>query len=46
MCVFCCSVEDSWLQVHQRYLKEVTGAEDRGGWDVLFYGDSIVEEWR
>ncbi|KAK9907995.1 hypothetical protein WJX75_001192 [Coccomyxa subellipsoidea] len=40
------SVEDTWLQVHQRYLKEAKEADSHGGWDVLFYGDSIVEEWR
>jgi hypothetical protein len=39
-------VEDAWLSCHQRYVKEVYEAEKHGGWDVLFYGDSIIEEWR
>ncbi len=34
------------MLVHQRYVKEVADAEKHGGWDVVFYGDSIVEEWR
>ena len=27
----------------RRYVEEL---EKEGGWDVLFYGDSIMEEWR
>lgn len=41
-----CSVEDTWLLCHQRYLKETAEVDKHGGWDVLFYGDSIIEEWR
>ncbi|BDA47685.1 probable platelet-activating factor acetylhydrolase IB subunit beta [Coccomyxa sp. Obi] len=42
------SVEDEWLKVHRRYVEEMEAAEaaDGRGWDVLFYGDSIMEEWR
>ncbi|CAL8463192.1 g2726 [Coccomyxa elongata] len=40
------SVEDTWLMCHQRYLKETAEVDKHGGWDVLFYGDSIIEEWR
>ncbi|BDA44584.1 probable platelet-activating factor acetylhydrolase IB subunit beta at C-terminar half [Coccomyxa sp. Obi] len=40
------SVEDTWLLCHQRYLKETAEVDKHGGWDVLFYGDSIIEEWR
>ena len=27
-------------------MKELDEWDKQGGWDVLFYGDSIVEEWR
>ncbi|EIE23771.1 SGNH hydrolase [Coccomyxa subellipsoidea C-169] len=42
------SVEDEWLKVHRRYVEEMEAAESAAGrgWDVLFYGDSIMEEWR
>ncbi|KAK9905658.1 hypothetical protein WJX75_004011 [Coccomyxa subellipsoidea] len=42
------SVEDEWLKVHRRYVEEMEAAESATGrgWDVLFYGDSIMEEWR
>ncbi|CAL8465692.1 g5228 [Coccomyxa elongata] len=42
------SKEDDWLKVHRRYVEEVEAAEaaDGRGWDVIFYGDSIMEEWR
>ena len=35
-------------QIHRRYVEEMEAAEaaDGRGWDVLFYGDSIMEEWR
>ncbi len=35
-------------QIHRRYVAEMEAAEaaDGRGWDVLFYGDSIMEEWR
>ena len=35
-------------QVHQQYVEEVEAADaaDGRGWDVIFYGDSIMEEWR
>lgn len=35
-------------QVHRRYVEEMEAAESAAGrgWDVLFYGDSIMEEWR
>ncbi len=30
-----------------RYVEELEGNEaSSSGWDVLFYGDSIMEEWR
>ena len=30
-----------------RYVEELEGNEaSTSGWDVLFYGDSIIEEWR
>ncbi len=45
-CAPCGSVEDTWLLCHQRYLKETAEVDKHGGWDVLFYGDSIIEEWR
>jgi hypothetical protein len=31
---------------HKLYVKEAAEGGKHGGWDVLFYGDSIVEEWR
>ncbi|BDA51571.1 probable platelet-activating factor acetylhydrolase IB subunit beta [Coccomyxa sp. Obi] len=40
--------EDEWLKVHLRYVDELEAAEaaDGRGSDVIFYGDSITEEWR
>ncbi len=30
-----------------RYVEELEGNEaSTSGWDVMFYGDSIMEEWR
>lgn len=40
------SVEDTWLTCHRQFVKELDEWDKEGGWDVLFYGDSIVEEWR
>lgn len=33
--------EEKWLRTHQRHLAEV-----REDYDVIFYGDDIVEAWR
>jgi len=33
--------EEMWLRAHQRHLQEV-----REEYDVIFYGDDIVEAWR
>jgi len=33
--------EEKWLSVHQKHLDEV-----RDEWDVIFYGDDLVEAWR
>ena len=33
--------EEKWLRAHQRHLAEV-----REEYDVIFYGDDIVEAWR
>lgn len=33
--------EEKWLRAHQRHLLEV-----RDEYDVIFYGDDIVEAWR
>ena len=40
------SLEDTWLTCHRQFVKELDEWDKQGGWDVLFYGDSIVEEWR
>ena len=40
------TVEDTWLTCHRQFVKELDEWDKQGGWDVLFYGDSIVEEWR
>jgi hypothetical protein len=40
------SVEETWLAAHRRYVREAYEVERKGAWDVVFYGDSIVEEWR
>ena len=40
------TVEDTWLTCHRQFVKELEEWDKQGGWDVLFYGDSIVEEWR
>ncbi len=39
-------MEDTWLTCHRQFVKELDEWDKQGGWDVLFYGDSIVEEWR
>ena len=39
-------MEDTWLTCHRHFVKELDEWDKQGGWDVLFYGDSIVEEWR
>jgi hypothetical protein len=33
--------EEKWLRVHQAHLLEL-----REPWDVILYGDDIVEAWR
>lgn len=38
--------EDTWLTCHRQFVKELDEWDKQGGWDVLFYGDSIIEEWR
>ena len=36
-----------WVMRMYRYVEELEGNEaSTSGWDVLFYGDSIMEEWR
>lgn len=35
------SSEERWLQAHKRHLSVMGEA-----WDVIFYGDDLVEAWR
>ena len=46
--IVCCCSQDQWLKLHNKYVEEVQAAETAGerGLDVLFFGDSIMEEWR
>lgn len=34
------------VNVHSKYVAELSEAEAHGGYDVLFYGDSITMRWR
>lgn len=38
--------DEAWLQHHQQLVKEVEEADRKSGFDVLFYGDSIMESTR
>ena len=35
------SHEEKWLRAHQRHLSVAAD-----GWDVVMYGDDLVEAWR
>lgn len=38
--------DEAWLQHHQQLVKEVEEADKGSGFDVIFYGDSIMESTR
>ena len=40
------SMEEAWLAAHRQYVREAYEVDRKGAWDVIFYGDSIIEEWR
>lgn len=40
------TAEGTWLTLHRRFVKEAYEVDRTGTWDVVFYGDSIIEEWR
>ena len=40
------TAEGTWLGLHRRFVKEAYEVDRTGTWDVVFYGDSIIEEWR
>ncbi|CAL5221977.1 g4259 [Coccomyxa viridis] len=41
------NTEDQWLRCHRRYVAELqSNTASSAPWDVLFYGDSIMESWR
>ena len=40
------TAEDTWLTCHRQLVKDLDEWDKQGGWDVLFYGDSIIEEWQ
>ena len=40
------SMEEAWLAAHRQYVREAYEVDRKGAWDVVFYGDSIIEEWR
>ncbi|CAL5224204.1 g6847 [Coccomyxa viridis] len=35
-----------WLNFHARLVREVTRADNKEGFELVFYGDSISEDWR
>ena len=40
------TAEGTWLSLHRRFVREAYEVDRTGTWDVVFYGDSIIEEWR
>ena len=35
------TAEEKWLRAHQRHLSVIGD-----GWDVIMYGDDLIEAWR
>lgn len=40
------SSNEKWVKLHEQLAREVNAADDGKGYDVLFYGDSILESTR
>ena len=37
---------EKWVKLHEQLAREVNAADEDKGFDVLFYGDSILESTR
>ena len=36
-------MDEKWVKMHEQLSRELNAADERKGYDVLFYGDSIFE---
>ncbi len=40
------TTEEKWVKMHEQLARELNAADEGKGFDVLFYGDSILESTR
>ena len=40
------TIEEKWVKMHEQLARELNAADEGKGYDVLFYGDSILESTR
>ena len=40
------TTEEKWVKMHEQLARELAAADEGEGFDVLFYGDSILESTR